>query len=77
MTENETDKNNTDPLVIWIEDLDGTEKCPICNHDFNRGESVLDNEGWNDLGGYHHRSGGKTTYGCPENGCGGKITVTI
>lgn len=77
MTGNNTHKNDTDSLVIWIGDLDGTEECPICNHDFNRGESVLDNKGWNDLGGYCGRGGGKATYGCPENGCDGEITVTM
>jgi len=48
--------------------------CPVCDHPF--GEPPNGGEDWDDLGGYHYpRSGGKNTYGCPEDGCDGVVEV--
>ena len=67
----------SDRLVVWIEDLDGSEECPVCGHDFLNDYSRRRGSDWEEIDGYHYRSGGKTVYGCPEEGCEGKVEVTI
>lgn len=61
-------------LVVWIEDLDGSEECPSCGRDFDLETARSD---WEHLDGRHYRSGGYTLYGCPNDGCDGEVEVTI
>lgn len=58
----------SEQLVIPIEELD-TPNCPVCGVDFDR-------DSWDDLRGYHYRSGGHMVYGCPKD-CDGEINVVI
>lgn len=59
--------NDDTHLSIGIEDL---HYCPVCGEEF-------DSERWNDEGGHHYRSGGQTTYSCPDEDCDGTVSVYI
>lgn len=61
--------------VVLIVDIyehteDSDYECHLCDETFDRDE-------WEELGGFHYRSGGETRYGCPNEDCNGEIHIVI
>lgn len=55
-------------LITDVFELDRETECPCCSEQF-------DSEMWEDIKGYHFRSGGRSVFGCPTDNCEGTVVL--